>query len=47
MEVANENSDNSTSAGDNTTSSGDNTTDAANKSTEGRVEMTLIILREN
>ena len=47
MEVANENSDNSTSAGDISTSSGDNTTDAANKSTEGRVEMTLIILREN
>ena len=47
MEVANENSDNSTSACDNTTSSGDNTTDAANKSTEGRVAMTLIILREN
>lgn len=47
MEVANENSDNSTSAVDNSTSSGDNTTDAANKSTEGRVEMTLIILREN
>ena len=47
MEVANENSDNSTSAVDNSTSSGDNTTDAANKSTEGRVEMTLIILRVN
>jgi len=38
MEVANENSDNSTSAVDNSTSSGDNTTDAANKSTEEKQE---------